>query len=74
MRWAGDERRLGQACQAVLEFMQRHAIAASWAAPTWVFGHDESGDEPSGVAGATRATGSAAPNAARGRALPSCQL
>jgi len=30
MRWAGDERRLGQACQAVLEFMQRHAIAASW--------------------------------------------
>ena len=30
MRWAGDERRLAQACQAVLEFMQRHAIAASW--------------------------------------------
>jgi len=30
MRWAGDERRLAQACKAVLEFMQRHAIAASW--------------------------------------------
>ena len=30
MRWAGDERRLGQACQAVLGFMQRHAIAATW--------------------------------------------
>ncbi len=30
MRWAGDERRLAQACQAVLEFMQRHAIATSW--------------------------------------------
>ena len=30
MRWAGDERRLAQACQAVLEFMQRHAIAATW--------------------------------------------
>ena len=30
MRWAGDERRLTEACQAVLEFMQRHAIAASW--------------------------------------------
>jgi len=30
MRWAGDERRLAQASQAVLEFMQRHAIAATW--------------------------------------------
>ena len=30
MRWAGDERRLGQACQAVLEFMQRHPIAITW--------------------------------------------
>jgi TnpA family transposase len=30
MRWAGDERRLGQACQAVLEFMQRHPIAVTW--------------------------------------------
>ena len=30
MRWAGDERRLAQACQAVLEFMQRHAIATTW--------------------------------------------
>ena len=30
MRWAGDERRLSQACQAVLEFMQRHSIAATW--------------------------------------------
>ena len=30
MRWAGDERRLSQACHAVLEFMQRHPIAATW--------------------------------------------
>lgn len=30
MRWAGHERRLAQACQAVLEFMQRHPIAATW--------------------------------------------
>lgn len=30
MRWAGDERRLAQACKAVLEFMHRHPIAASW--------------------------------------------
>ena len=30
MRWAGDERRLVQACKAVLEFMHRHPIAASW--------------------------------------------
>jgi hypothetical protein len=30
MRWAGDERRLAQACQAVLEFMQRHALASTW--------------------------------------------
>ena len=30
MRWAGDERRLNQACQAVLQFMQRHPIAATW--------------------------------------------
>ena len=30
MRWAGDERRLGMACQAVLEFMQGHAIATTW--------------------------------------------
>jgi TnpA family transposase len=30
MRWAGDERRLALACQAVLEFMQRHPIAATW--------------------------------------------
>lgn len=30
MRWAGDERRLGQACQAVLEFMQAHPIATTW--------------------------------------------
>ena len=30
MRWTGDERRLAQACRAVAEFMQRHAIAASW--------------------------------------------
>ena len=30
MRWAGDERRLSQACQAVLEFMQRHPIPTTW--------------------------------------------
>src|SRR3546814_1120445 len=30
LRWAGDERRLSQACHAVLEFMQRHPIAATW--------------------------------------------
>ena len=30
MRRAGDERRLGQACQAVLEFMQGHPIATTW--------------------------------------------
>jgi TnpA family transposase len=30
MRWAGDGRRLSQACNAVLEFMQRQPIAATW--------------------------------------------
>src|SRR5674476_1039026 len=30
MRWARDDRRLGQACQAVLEFMQCHPIATTW--------------------------------------------
>jgi TnpA family transposase len=30
MRWAGDERRLRLACQAVLEYMQTHPIAATW--------------------------------------------
>jgi len=30
MRWAGDERRLALACQAVLEYMQRQPIAATW--------------------------------------------
>ena len=30
MCWAKGERRLSQACQAVLEFMQRHPIAATW--------------------------------------------
>jgi len=30
MRWAGDERRLSQASNAVLEFMQRQPIAATW--------------------------------------------
>jgi TnpA family transposase len=29
MRWATDERRLGEACAAVLEFMHRHPIAAT---------------------------------------------
>ena len=30
MRWAADERRLAEACSAVLTFMQRHAIATTW--------------------------------------------
>ena len=30
MRWASDEHRLGEACAAVLAFMQRHPIAATW--------------------------------------------
>ena len=30
MKWAGDERRLAQACSAVLAFMHRHPIAATW--------------------------------------------
>ena len=30
MRWVGDERRLAEANDAVLTFMQRHPIAASW--------------------------------------------
>ncbi len=30
MRWAADERRIRSACQAVLEYMQSHPIAASW--------------------------------------------
>jgi len=30
MRWVGDERRLRLACQAVLEHMQSHPIAATW--------------------------------------------
>ena len=30
MRWVGDERRLAEANAAVLTFMQRHPIAASW--------------------------------------------
>jgi TnpA family transposase len=30
MRWAGDERRLRLACQAVLEYMQSHPTAATW--------------------------------------------
>jgi TnpA family transposase len=30
MRWAGDERRLAQGCQAVLQYMQGHPIAATW--------------------------------------------
>ena len=30
MRWAGDERRLAEVCTAVLSYMHRHAIAASW--------------------------------------------
>jgi hypothetical protein len=30
MKWASDERRLAQASSAVLSFMQRHPISASW--------------------------------------------
>jgi TnpA family transposase len=30
MRWAGDERRLAEVCTAVLSYMHRHPIAASW--------------------------------------------
>jgi tetratricopeptide (TPR) repeat protein len=30
MRWASDERRLAEACGAVLTFMHRHPIAATW--------------------------------------------
>jgi len=30
MRWAGDERRLADACAAVLAYMHRHPIAATW--------------------------------------------
>lgn len=30
MRWAGDERRLRLACQAVLDYMQNHPIPATW--------------------------------------------
>jgi TnpA family transposase len=30
MRWAGDERRLAEACAAVLSYMHRHPIAATW--------------------------------------------
>ena len=37
MRWARDERRLSQACQAVLEFMQRHPIAATWGRSDGIF-------------------------------------
>jgi TnpA family transposase len=30
MRWAGDERRLTEACSAVLAFMHRHPISTTW--------------------------------------------
>ena len=30
MRWAADERRLAEACGAVLAFMHRHAVATKW--------------------------------------------
>lgn len=30
MRWAGDERRLSDACAAVLGYMHRHPITATW--------------------------------------------
>jgi hypothetical protein len=45
MRWAGDERRLRLACQAVLEYMQSHPIAATWGRASdherVIFGHLE---------------------------------
>jgi Tn3 transposase DDE domain len=34
MRWASDERRLTEACTAVLSYMHRHPIAASWGVVT----------------------------------------
>jgi Tn3 transposase DDE domain len=30
MKWASDERRLAQACSAVLSFMHRHPISTTW--------------------------------------------
>jgi TnpA family transposase len=30
MRWAADERRLAEACSAVLTFMHRHPVATTW--------------------------------------------
>jgi len=30
MRWASDERRLAEACSAVLAYMHRHSIAETW--------------------------------------------
>ncbi len=30
MRWAADERRLAEACGAVLKFMHRHSVATTW--------------------------------------------
>jgi TnpA family transposase len=30
MKWAGDERRLAEACSAVLAFMHRHLITTAW--------------------------------------------
>jgi TnpA family transposase len=30
MCWAADERRLSEACGAVLKFMHRHAVATTW--------------------------------------------
>jgi hypothetical protein len=35
MRWAGDEHRLADACAAVLAYMHRHPIAATWVALIW---------------------------------------
>ena len=68
MRWAGDERRLAQACQAVLEFMQRHPIATTWGAlGPRLLGHDEHGDHQACVAGPAR---SAAKHAVDRHLLP----
>lgn len=57
MRWASDERRLSQACQAVLESMQRHPIAATLGAfRPGFFGHDEHGDHQTLVASQARSS------------------
>jgi hypothetical protein len=36
MRWAADEQRLAEACVAVLGYLRRHSIAASWSVRIWL--------------------------------------